>query len=275
MTPLANANGSRGNGSSTLAQARPTTGDAQAMVELAEAEAAEAEARLAAASARARAIRLRRQADLIEDLEQHDASTQDETGAEPAGPEAPAAEQDPGGEPEEAPSRRRRYRPNIRRPRWSTCVKGLAVIVVISAVSASGYIAWQHRKLSQQARHEAEFVAAARQGVVTMTSLDFNKAKDDVQRIIESATGEFKDDFQKKADDFINVVQQSKVVTKGTVHAAAVESMTDDSAVVLVAATSEVTNAAGAKNEPRAWRLSVTVTRDGGQLKLSKVEFVP
>lgn len=275
MTPLANVNGSGGNASPALAQARPTTGGAQAMVELAEAEAAEAEAQLAAASARARAIRLRRQADLVADLEAHSAAAKDERGSEPTGPEAPAEEQDSGDEPEAAPEKRRRYRPNIRRPRWSTCVKGIAVIVVISAVSASAYIAWQHRKLTQQARHEAEFVAAARQGVVTMTSLDFNKAKDDVQRIIESGTGEFKDDFQKKADDFIKVVQESKVVTTGTVHAAAVESMTDDSAVVLVAATSEVTNAAGAKNEPRAWRLSVTVTRDGGQLKLSKVEFVP
>lgn len=275
MTPQANANGSGRNASSTLAQARSTAADTDAMVELAEAEAAEAEARLAAANARVRAIRLRRQAGLVEDLEQHDASTEDESGAEPTGPEATAATQDFDGEPESTAEKRRWYRPNIRRPRWSTCAKGIAVIVVISAVSASGYIAWQHRELAQQGQHEAEFVAAARQGVVTLTSVDFNKAKDDVQRIIESATGEFKDDFQKKADDFIKVVQESKVVTKGTVHAAAVESMTDDSAVVLVAATSDVTNAAGAKNEPRAWRLSVTVARDGGQLKLSKVEFVP
>ena len=51
--------------------------------------------------------------------------------------------------------------------------------------------------------------------------------------------------------------------------------MSDDSAVVLVAATSHVTNAAGAKQDPRNWRLSVTVARDGDQIKLSKVEFVP
>jgi Mce-associated membrane protein len=274
MTPVANANGS-GNTSSTLAQARPGNADAHAIVELAEAEAAEAEARLAAASAHVRAIRLRCQADILDNSVQLDASPEDDPAAEPLNSEAIAAEADSDDEPEAMVQKRRWYRPKIQRPRWSTCAKTIAVIAALSAVSASGYIVWQHRKLSEQHRHEAEFVAAARQGVVTMTSLDFNKAKDDVQRIIESATGEFKDDFQKKADDFIKVVQESKVITKGTVHAAAVESMTDDSAVVLVAATSEVTNAAGAKNEPRAWRLSVTVARDGEQLKLSKVEFVP
>jgi Mce-associated membrane protein len=54
-----------------------------------------------------------------------------------------------------------------------------------------------------------------------------------------------------------------------------VQSVTADSATVLVAATSEVTNAAGALREPRAWRLIVTVSRDGGLLKMSRVEFVP
>ena len=65
------------------------------------------------------------------------------------------------------------------------------------------------------------------------------------------------------------------MITDVTVNATAVESMSPDSAVVLVAATSRVTNAAGAKQEPRAWRLSVNLERDGGQVKMSKVEFVP
>ena len=77
--------------------------------------------------------------------------------------------------------------------------------------------------------------------------------------------------------DFVKVVEQSKVISRGTVQAAAVDmdTMTKDSAVVLVACTSEVTNAAGAKQDPRTYRLIVTMTREGGQLKMSKVEFVP
>lgn len=47
-----------------------------------------------------------------------------------------------------------------------------------------------------------------------------------------------------------------------------------DSAVVLVVASERVTNAAGAKDEPREFRLRVTVSPDGDQLKMSKVEFV-
>ncbi len=72
------------------------------------------------------------------------------------------------------------------------------------------------------------------------------------------------------------MAQESKVITEVTVNSVAVESMSDDKAVVLVAASSRVTNSAGGANqEPRTWRLSVDLQREGDQIKMSKVEFVP
>ena len=106
-------------------------------------------------------------------------------------------------------------------------------------------------------------------------SLDFNKAKEDVQRIIDNSTGEFKKDFEGQSEDFIKVAKESKVVTEATVNAVAVQSMTKDTATVLVAVVTNVSNAASNKQDPRSWRLSVDVTRDGDQIKMSKVEFVP
>jgi Mce-associated membrane protein len=142
-------------------------------------------------------------------------------------------------------------------------------------ITLSVLMAINHRHQAAEQQRRAEYAAAGRQSVVTLMSLDFNKAKDDVQRIIDNSTGQFRDDFKNQADDFVNVAQQSKVITEVTVNATAVESMTNDSAVVLVSATSRVTNAAGAKQEPRTWRLSVSLQPDGGQIKMSKVEFVP
>ena len=133
---------------------------------------------------------------------------------------------------------------------------------------------WHHHTVLAERQRSAAYVAAARQGVVNLTSLDFNKAKEDVQRVLDSATGEFRDDFQRRADDFASVVKDSKAVTQGSVTASAVESMSKDSAVVLVLANEHVTNSAGAKDDPRAFRFRVSVVRDGDQLKISKVEFV-
>ena len=112
-------------------------------------------------------------------------------------------------------------------------------------------MAWHHHNVVQERQRAAAYIATARQGVINLTSLDFNKAKEDVQRVLDSATGEFKDDFQRRADDFASVVKDSKAVTEGSVAATAVESMNNDSAVVLVLANERVTNI-GRRQRPTA-----------------------
>lgn len=150
------------------------------------------------------------------------------------------------------------------------------VIVVISGcLTASGLMVWQHQKAIAQKNRGAEYVAAAEKGVVALLSIDYNHAKDDVQRVIDASTGTFKADFARDSDSWVKTAEESKSVTQGSISAAALESMNGDNGVVLLAASSKVSNSNGAQQDPRAWRMSVTVTRDGDQLKMSNVEFVP
>lgn len=295
---------------SSQSPGKPTDADeALALAEEAEAEAAEAEAAAAAARARARAIRLRRQAQAAEgnapaevyvaagtpqvgteaadagneptepaeiDTKKSDvlAEPAEATGVNKAGSETEDSNETVAEEPtDQEPVRKRR--------RWRTgrilkiLAAALAAACTAALVALSVLMVMDHRHQAADQQRRAEYSAAARQSVVTLMSLDFNKAKDDVQRIIDNSTGEFRDDFKNQAEDFIAVAQESKVITEVTVNATAIESMTDDSAVVLVSASSRVTNSAGAKQDPRSWRLSVDLKRDGGQIKMSKVEFVP
>jgi Mce-associated membrane protein len=263
--------------------------DALALAEEAEAEAAEAEAMAAAARARARALRLRRQAQADVEAEAAAAEAKTETAdvvAEPVdatevdedAAETEVSKEAEADEPDEEPTRKRR---RFSLPRFSLrrvlklLAVGLSLVCTAALITLSVLMVISHRHQAADQQRRAEYAAAARQSVVTLMSLDFNKAKDDVQRIIDNSTGQFKDDFKTQEEDFIKVAQESKVITEVTVNATAVESMTDDSAVVLVSAASRVTNAAGAKQEPRSWRLSVNLQREGGQIKMSKVEFVP
>jgi Mce-associated membrane protein len=108
---------------------------------------------------------------------------------------------------------------------------------------------------------------------VTLMSIDANKAREYVQRVIDNSTGKFKDDMQATAYDLTKAIEQSKVGVKVNVERVGVESMTDDSAVVLVAAKSVLTNADNRKRGPQAWRISIELQRDGGQFKISKVDF--
>jgi Mce-associated membrane protein len=274
----------------------PATGqdsavDALALAEEAEAEAAEAEAAAAAARARAKALRLRREAEAakaakvaetvaepaeVETDQDDDADNEkaaqekvdDEHKDEVAVADDAVADDSPGAE-------RRGVRIRIPLPSWKAVAAALTVLIIAALLAVSGWMFMGHQKAQAEQQRRAEFSAAARQSVVTLMSLDYNKAKEDVQRIIDNSTGQFKTDFESTKDDFVKVATDSKAVTETNVTATAVESMTDDTATVLVAATSRVTNAAGAKQEPRAWRLSVDLARDGGQMKLAKVEFVP
>ena len=257
---------------------------ARTLAEEAEAEAIEAEARAAAATARARAARLRREAEQAQrtanvadedpdggeqhqfegDSEAADADTRD------SNTDDQIAEQSVDSDAVAGPPRRRGPR-----LRWPVVAISLVVVATLAQLGLSGFFLYHHRQADEVRQQAAEYSAAGRQSVVTLMSLDFSKAQDDVQRIIDNSTGSFKDDFEAQAKDFVKVAQESKVVTEVTVSSSAVQQMDDDSAVVLVAASSRVTNAAGAKQEPRSWRLSVDLKREGDQIKMSKVEFVP
>lgn len=178
-------------------------------------------------------------------------------------------------QPSRPPRWRRLGSRRLQSSRRKAAAIAVAAVLICASLSLCGYSVWNHYQLTEKQQREAEFAAAARQGVLALTSLDHSRAEQDVQRVLDNSTGAFHDDFQSRSEDFTNVVQQSQVATAGKVNATAVESMTDDSAVVLVAATSEVTNSAGAQEEPRSWRLSVTVAQVEDQLEMSKVEFVP
>lgn len=243
--------------------------------EEAEALAAAAEADAAAARARANVLRVqqakaKQEADAAEELavpEVEDAEAVETAAAEDTDAPEDAEELDE----DTDPARRRGKFGSI--AKYAAVI--LAVIAIAALASTSAWIVVKHRQAEHQRDLNAQFSAAARQGVVSLMSLDFNRANEDVQRIVDNSTGQFREDFQSQAEEFAKVAESSKVVTEANVTATAVQTMTEDTADVLVAAASTITNAQGAKDDPRSWRLIVSMARDGDQIKMAKVEFAP
>lgn len=183
-----------------------------------------------------------------------------------------------------AAGRRFRLRPQwLRRPGRTGLATIAAAALTCGSLGASGYLVWHHRTVAHQQQRAAEFAAAARHDAIILMSIDANRARQDVQRIIDNTTGAFKGGMLIAADDLVQSVEQSRISTKATVQGVAVQSMTDDSAVVLVAARAEVANPEANpgpnfgkdKLAPRSWRIVMTLQRDGGQLKVAKVEALP
>lgn len=236
--------------------------DLAALIEAEEAAAA-AEAR--AAQARRRALELRRPAADV---------------AEPEAEENPPESND--SDPPRTRKRRRfrmrlfrmRRLRRLRRPRRATLISAVAVLCTAALLAVSTYVVLQHNRITEDQQRAAEFAGAARQVVLTLMSIEPAKAKEIVQHILDSSTGSFHDEFRRGADAFVKVTQSSKAATVATVQAAAVQSMTAETAVVLVSARTALTGAASGQEQPHTWRLRLTMTRDGGQPKMSGVEFI-
>jgi len=151
---------------------------------------------------------------------------------------------------------------------------GLAVVVALAGLTGwLGYRAYQAREAEQL---RELLVSVGRQGAINLTTIDFAHADADVQRILDSATDAFYDDFAKRSQPFIDVVKQAKSKSVGTVNEAGLESVSGNEGQVLVAVTVKTENAGAQNQPPRNWRMRLTVKKTGeDEAKVSKVEFVP
>jgi Mce-associated membrane protein len=210
-----------------------------------------------AEAARARAAELRREAETGSSAQSEPTEDADVAEAKPA-----------------ASRLRRRWPWRLRRPSRKAVGIGTAIVLICASLAASGYIVWQHRTLVQQRQHAAEFAAAAREEVATLMSIDPAHAAENLQHTIDDTTGALKSQLEATSSYVVKNAQEAQVTTKATVQDVAVESMTDNSAVVLVVAKSDTINPDKSVRPSVFWRLSVNIDRDGDRLKMSKLDFV-
>lgn len=162
----------------------------------------------------------------------------------------------------------------LRRPSRKTIAVGVGIVLASTSVAATGYMLWQHHTAVHNRQLAAELNAAARQGIMAFMSIDPDHAKEDVQRAIDASTGDQKNQLSVLSPLIVNKAEETKVGTKVTIEAVAVQSLSDNSGVVLVAAKTTPTGPDNAKPPPALFRLSVNMDRDDGQLKMSKIEFL-
>ena len=162
----------------------------------------------------------------------------------------------------------------LRRPGRKAIAAGIGIVVASASLGAGGYMVWQHRTTVHKQQLAAELTVTARQGVTALMSIDPDHAKRDVQRMIDASTGELNRQLSVMSALMVKKAEDTKVGSKVTVEAVAVESLGDNSGVVLVAAKTDVIGPDNAKPPPALFRLSVNMDRDGGQLKMSKVDFL-
>jgi Mce-associated membrane protein len=158
----------------------------------------------------------------------------------------------------------------------STCglalIAGTMILVVLGATSGwLGYQTLQAQRVNTEREH---YLQAVRQTALNLTTIDYSRAEADVQRIIDGATGEFREGFSERAQPFIDTVKRAQSRSVGTVTQAGLESMKHGQAQAIVAVTVTTTSVAGVEDAPKSWRMRLGMESTSDGVKASRVEFV-
>jgi Mce-associated membrane protein len=151
---------------------------------------------------------------------------------------------------------------------------GLVIIVALAGLAGwLGYRVHQDREVQAQRNL---YVQVARQTAINLTTIDYAEVDADIKRVLDSATGAFHDEFQNRSKPFVEVVKKVQSKSEGTIAEAGLLTYTKDQAQVLVAVAVKTSMAAAPPDqEPRRWRMRLTVDKTGDSAKVSNVEFVP
>jgi len=149
---------------------------------------------------------------------------------------------------------------------------GTGALVVLGCLG--GWLGYRAVEQHRDEARQAEFVEAARQGALHLTTIDHATVDADIQEILDSSTGVFRDDFEKRAEPFAEVVRQAKSTSEGSVTSAGLESRDGDTAQVLVLMSVKMTYAGAPEQDPQIWRMRIGVQRSGDAAKMSDVAYV-
>jgi Mce-associated membrane protein len=161
--------------------------------------------------------------------------------------------------------------------RLSPVLQGVLVGIAV-LITLGGLVGWlaHGAHQSQQAQEQRQlFLQVGRQGALNLTTIDYSRVDTDIQRVLDLATGAFHDDFQRESLAFAQVVKQAQSKSEGSITEAGIESVTGDTAQVLVSVSVKTSNVGAQQQEPRHWRMRVSVEKIGGGAKVSNVGFVP
>lgn len=159
--------------------------------------------------------------------------------------------------------------------RTLAALMGLLAAALVGLVAWSvvlGLQVWDKQRLEAE-RHEV--MHAARQQTVDLFSLDYRKPEQGINRILDGATGNFRDTFANGTQVFEQYLPTTKSITTPEIHSAGLTSMDADSAEVLVAADTLVRTEKQKDPVVRHYRMAWSLERHDGRWLVSDLRFIP
>lgn len=139
------------------------------------------------------------------------------------------------------------------------------VLVVTSRGSVDDELGAAQREVADAARVEA----------LAFLTVDHRDMDPLIDAVLDGATGDFAEQYESQRERLASEAVRTEATSTGEVVALGVGDLDDDSATVLVAANSTVTNTStGSEGEVRYYRLRLDLVREGERWLTSNVQFV-
>lgn len=156
-------------------------------------------------------------------------------------------------------------------------VVGLALVVLLVVLLATG-ASGVGKATNQDARADKAYAAvttAATAETLAFMTVDYRNMDPLMQKVVDGATGQFKKEYVQSEPQLKSAVEAQKSMSTGKVVSVGISSVDSDSAVVFVAADSQVTNSStkGAA-QPRYYRLQLDMSLIKGRWLVNKLQFV-
>jgi Mce-associated membrane protein len=154
-------------------------------------------------------------------------------------------------------------------------VAGLLVVaIVVLAVLGLRTDPAQARAKDETKRFAAVTKAATDETVAFLT-VDYKNMEPLIAKVLAGAAGDFKQQYGGAKENLENSATAALAVSTGKVRKVGVAELTGKTAVVFVAADSQVTNkGTSGKAQPRYYRLKLTMVLQSGKWLTSDLEFV-
>ncbi len=151
---------------------------------------------------------------------------------------------------------------------------GVWALVVIALLVTAVVLGLRVRAADQRADLRADAVQAARQEALNLTSVDATDLDGDLERVLEGASGTFREEFEAQSTTLRSVLQENQVAAEGTVLDAGLARFSEDAATALVVIDSVVRNRSVPDGQTRTYRMQLELERVGDRWLTSSLQFV-
>jgi Mce-associated membrane protein len=170
---------------------------------------------------------------------------------------------------------------------WTTAALGIVLLALVATIATlalvrddgtrelhAAALPWQEPggALTDSSRAVAD---AARTETLAFLEVDYRDMEPLTEKVLDGAAGEFEKQYSDRVEDLVAQAKQNKSISHGEVVALGIGELDEDSALVYVAANSQVQNrSTGGTPQPRYYRLQLDMVREGDEWLVSQLQFV-